>query len=72
MRKVTFNPRKSKVVGTQGGSLRETKADRNWEKRERRPRDIKREKGGIGRELKGEGGAGGVRTKQGRNVIADQ
>ena len=58
MRKVTFNPRKSKVVGTQGGSLRETEADRNWEKRERRPRYIKRE-GGIGRELEVGGGARG-------------
>ena len=56
MREVKSNLRKSKVVGTQGGSLRETEADRNWEKRERRPRYIKRE-GGIGRELEGGGGA---------------
>ena len=56
MREVKCNPRKSKVVETQGSSLRETEADRNWEKRERRPRYIKRE-GGIGRELEGGGGA---------------
>ena len=39
--------------------MRETEADRNWEKRERRPKDTKRQKGGIGRDLEEKGG--GVR-----------
>ena len=56
MREVKCYHRKSKVVETQGSSLRETEADRNWEKRERRPRYIKRE-GEIGRELEVGGGA---------------
>ena len=60
MRGVKCYHRKSKVVETQGSSLRETEANRSWEKRERRPKDTKRQKGGgIGRELKEEGG--GVR-----------
>ena len=58
MREVKCYQRKSKVVETQGSSLRETEADRNWEKRERRPKDTKRQKGagGIGRKK-----GGGVR-----------
>ena len=46
LREVKCNHRKSKVVGTQGSSLRETEAERNWEKRERKPKDITKEKGG--------------------------
>ena len=54
MREVKCNPRKSKVAETQGSSLRETEADRDWEKRERE--ETKRhqeteEGGGIGGEL---------------------
>ena len=55
LKEVKCNHRKSRVVGTQESSLRETEAERNWEKRERRPRYIKRE-GGIGRELEEKGG----------------
>ena len=63
LREVKCNHRKSKVVGTQGSSLRETEAERNWEKREERAetkRHYEREGGGIGRELEGGGGGGGV------------
>ena len=49
LKEVKCNHRKSRVVGTQGSSLRETEAERNWEKREERAetkRHYEREGGG--------------------------